>query len=131
MSTTDHVLLVQTPSSLNTMVAWNLFKRPIAAAVIAAQLSLVLQPLSVLAQDKGAAPFNPAAQSQLQRLGQWSQDLEKAKAQSAKDKASPADQVSDHLKQADEIIKGLRTTGGCNTSLQFSKCKSCNNICRR
>ena len=83
--------------------------------LVIAQLALVLQPLSVLAQDKGAAPFNPAAQAQLQRLGQWSQNMEKAKAQSAKDKASPADQVSDHLKQAHEIIKGLSNTGNATT----------------
>lgn len=85
-----------------------------------AQLALVLQPLSVLAQEKGAAPFNPAAQAQLQRLGQWSQDMEKAKAQSAKANASPADQVSEHLKRAHELIKGLSSTGVYNEKFNFN-----------
>jgi transglutaminase-like putative cysteine protease len=104
---------INTP--INTMTGWHPILRPIGRVLVIAQLALVLQPLSVLAQEKGQAPFNPAAQSQLQRLGQWSQAMEKAKAQGDKDKASLPDQVSDHLKQAHEIIKGLSNTSSSTT----------------
>ncbi len=112
-SNSQSLTSVGTP--INTMVGWHPILRPIARVLVIAQLALVLQPLSVLAQEKGVTPFNPAAQSQLQRLGQWSQAMEKAKAQGDKDKASLPDQVSDHLKQAHEIIKGLSKTGNSTT----------------
>ena len=91
------------------MAPWHPFKRPIAAVVIAAQLALVLQPLSVLAQDKGVAPFNPQAQSQLNRLNLLARDIEQAKAAQARAEQSSADRASERLTQIEEISKTLRT----------------------
>ena len=94
--------------AINTRVAWRPVLRPVTALVIAAQLALVLQPLSALAQDKGTPAFNPAAQSQIKRLNLLSRDIEAAKAQKRKDEASPADQASAALTRIEEITKALR-----------------------
>ncbi len=112
MKKTEKKHTAPTVETINTMTGWHPILRPIARVLVVAQLALMLQPLSVMAQEKGQAPFNPAAQAQLQRLGQWNQKIESAKLQTARNNASPADQVSDHLKQADELLKGLGTTGG-------------------
>lgn len=96
--------------SINTYTAWHPILRPIARVVIAAQLALVLQPLSVLAQDQGQMPFNPAAQAQVQRLGALSQRMEQAKAQRVQAQQSPADQVSTKLERTEELVHGLNPT---------------------
>ena len=71
--------------AINTRTSWRLVLRPIGRLLIAAQLALVLQPLSVLAQEKGATPYNPIAQAQIQRLGALNQTIEQAKALKAKE----------------------------------------------
>jgi hypothetical protein len=81
--------------------------RPITAAVIAAHLALVLQPLSVMAQDKGQISVNPLAQSQLKRLNLLSRDIQAAQAQKQQDAASPADKASADLARIEEISKTL------------------------
>lgn len=96
-------------NALNTQTHWHPILRPLGRLLVGALLAQALAPLSALAQSPGQAPFSPAAQGQLQRLGQWSQDIEKAKAQSAKEKSSAADQVSDHLQHAHDLIQSLRT----------------------
>ena len=73
-----------TDVAINTRTSWRLVLRPIGRLLIAAHLALVLQPLSVLAQDKGTTPYNPVAQAQLQRLGALNQTIEQAKADKAK-----------------------------------------------
>lgn len=97
---------LHTELPINTRAAWRPLLKPIGRIVIAAQLALVLQPLSVLAQDKGTAPYNPAAQAQLQRYAQMSQAIEVAKANQGK---SPADQVSDKLREAQELVARLKS----------------------
>jgi Transglutaminase-like superfamily len=94
-------------TSINTMTAWRPVLRPIATIVIAAQLALVLQPLSALAQDKGQAAPNPLAQSQLKRINLLSRDIEAAQAQKQLDAASPADKASADLARIEEISKTL------------------------
>lgn len=91
--------------AINTRAAWRPLLKPVGRILVAAQLALVLQPLSVLAQDKGVAPYNPAAQAQLQRYAQMSQVIEAAKANQGK---SPADHVSDKLGQAQELVAKLK-----------------------
>jgi Transglutaminase-like superfamily len=93
--------------AINTRAAWRPVLRPIATIVIAAQLALVLQPLSALAQDKGQAAPNPLAQSQLKRINLLSRDIEAAKAQKQLDAASPADKASHELARIEEISKTL------------------------
>jgi hypothetical protein len=99
----------QTP--INTRAAWRPVLRPIAKLLIAAQLALVLQPLSALTLDKGATPFNPAAQAQLQRYAQLNQTIEQAKAEKVKEQQGPADQVSERLKQAQELVAQIKRAG--------------------
>ncbi|MDF2464329.1 MAG: transglutaminase domain protein [Ramlibacter sp.] len=94
----------QTP--INTRAAWRPFLRPVARVLIAAQLALVLQPLSVLAQEAGATPYNPTAQAQLTRLAQLNQTIGQAKANQNK---TPADAVSDKLGQAQELVARLKS----------------------
>ena len=53
---------------INTRTAWRPILKPIARVLIAAQLALVLQPLSALAHEKGERVFNPVADAQVQRL---------------------------------------------------------------
>ena len=108
---------INTP--INTLVTWHPILRPIARLLVLAQLALVLQPMSVLAQPQGTAPYNPQAQAQLQRLGALNLSVEQAKAAQAKANASPADQVSDKLQKAQELVaqlKGERGSGADATS---------------
>ena len=91
----------------NTLKAWQPIKRPVAAIVIAAQLALVLQPLSALAQGNGTPTYNPAAQAQLNRIHLAARDIEAGKARQAKEQASPADKASEHLAQIEELSKSL------------------------
>ncbi|MGE3433873.1 MAG: transglutaminase domain-containing protein, partial [Ramlibacter sp.] len=99
---------MNTQTPINTRAAWRPVLRPIGKLVIAAQLALALQPLSAIAQDKGATPYNPQAQAQLQRLGELNQRMEQAKAQKAKAARSPADQASEKLARTEELVKGIR-----------------------
>lgn len=99
---------MNTQTPINTRAAWRPVLRPLAHLLIAAQLALTLQPLSAIAQDKGATPYNPQAQAQLQRLGELNQRMEQAKAQKAKAARSPADQVSEKLARTEELVKGIR-----------------------
>ena len=66
---TDHDMQCSEMPAINTRSSWRPVLRPIGKLLIAAQLALMLQPLSVLAQDKGTAAYNPVAQAQIQRLG--------------------------------------------------------------
>ena len=52
--------------SINTRAAWRPVLRPIGKLLVAAQLALVLQPLSVLAQDEdqGRTSYKPQVQAQ-------------------------------------------------------------------
>ena len=92
---------------INTRTAWRPVLRPISAVVIAAQLALVLQPLSVLAQDKGQQSISPLAQNQLNRIHLMSRDIEAAQAKKQLDSASPADKASTELARIEEISKTL------------------------
>lgn len=94
-------------SAINTRAAWRPVLRPVTAIVIAAQLALVLQPLSALAQEKGQASVSPLAQSQINRINLLNRDMEAGKAQKLKDQASPADKVSGDLARIEEITKTL------------------------
>jgi hypothetical protein len=100
-----------TEAAINTRTAWRPILKPVARLLIAAQLALVLQPLSVLAQEKGQAPVNPAAQAQLTRLAQWDQTIQQAKARTAAAAKSPADQVSEKLSHAEELVAKLKRAG--------------------
>ncbi|ROZ79891.1 transglutaminase [Ramlibacter sp. WS9] len=91
--------------TINTRKAWRPVLRPVARLLVVAQLALVLQPLSVLAQEAGTPAFNPAAQAQLQRFAAMNQTIEQAKANKNK---SPADFVSDKLGQAQELVAQLK-----------------------
>jgi transglutaminase-like putative cysteine protease len=97
------------PETINTRAAWRPVLRPIASLVVFAQLALVMQPLSALAQDKGQVPFNPQAQAQMQRLGQWNQTIEQAKARKAREQRSPAEKASDKLARVEELVEDLKT----------------------
>lgn len=96
----------KTDTAINTYARWRPILKPIARLVIAAQVALALQPLSVLAQEAGSAPYNPVAQAQIQRLAEWNQNIEMAKATRGK---SPADHVSDKLLKAQELVAQLRS----------------------
>lgn len=82
-------------------------KRPLASLVIFAQLALALQPLSVLAQEKGKANISPMAQSQINRINLLSRDIEAAKVRKVKEQASPADKASEDLERIEELTKTL------------------------
>ena len=99
--------LIRYNTSINTMTAWRPVLRPISAIVIAAQLALVLQPLSVLAQEKGQQSISPLAQNQLNRINLLSRDIEAAQAKKQLDSASPADKASTELARIEEISKTL------------------------
>ena len=99
------------PSAINTRTTWHPILRPIARLLVLAQLALVLQPLSVLAQDKGSVAYNPLAQSQINRINLLNRDIESAKAQKLKDSASPADKASAELSRIEEISKTLNASG--------------------
>ena len=94
-------------TAINTRAAWRPVLRPISAIVIAAQLALVLQPLSALAQEKGQQSISPLAQNQLNRIHLMSRDIEAAKAKKQLDSASPADKASADLARIEEISKTL------------------------
>ena len=81
--------------------------RPLASLVIFAQLALALQPLSVLAQEKGKANISPMAQSQINRINLLNRDIEAAKVKKVKEQASPADQTSADLERIEELTKNL------------------------
>ena len=91
----------------NTFKAWRPLKRPLASLVIFAQLALALQPLSVLAQEKGKANISPMAQSQINRINLLNRDIEAAKVKKVKEQASPADQTSADLERIEELTKNL------------------------
>ena len=93
--------------AINTRTAWRPILRPISAIVIAAQLALVLQPLSALAQEKGQQSTSPMAQSQLNRINLLNRDTEAAKAQKQIDAASPADQASAQLERISSLVHTL------------------------
>ena len=104
-------------NSPNTRTNWHPIKRPIATLVITAQLALVLQPLSVLAQGNGTPAYNPLAQAQLNRINQAARDIEAGKARQAKDAASPADKASEHLAQIEELSKALHADTQASSSI--------------
>ena len=105
----DNRASLNTPinAPINTRTAWRPVLRPVASIVIAAQLALVLQPLSALAQDKGQQSISPLAQNQLNRINLLSRDIEAGKAKQLKDSASPADKASAELARIEEISKTL------------------------
>ncbi len=71
---------------INTRAAWRPLLKPIGRFLVAAQLALVLQPLSVLAQERPASNLSaPVAKSQ-------------------------ADQVSDKLTQAQELVTQIKNS---------------------
>src|SRR5882724_5845965 len=110
--------------AINTRAAWRPILRPIARVLIAAQLALVLQPLSALTRDKATAPFNPAADAQVQRLAQLDQRIQQAKASNAASNKTPADQASDKLKQAQELVAQLKRSGTPNKPQKQSDLKA-------
>lgn len=77
--------------------------RAIARVVIGVMAFNALSPLSVLAQDKGYV--SPAAQRQMQQMAQLNQRVEAAKAEQAR---SPADRIAETLKQAEDLVRGLK-----------------------
>ena len=82
-SSPEHTFLADSRAPcthINTRAAWRPVLRPITALVIAAQLALVLQPLSALAQEKGQASVSPLAQSQINRINLLNRDMEAGKA---------------------------------------------------
>ena len=91
---------------INTRAAWRPLLKPIGRFLVAAHLALALQPLSVLAQAAAQQPADPVAQAQMQRIAQWSQRVEAAK---ARQQPSPADTVSEKLAQAQEIAAQLKS----------------------
>ena len=91
----------------NTLKAWSPLKRPLAGLVIFAQLALALQPLSVLAQEKGKVNISPMAQSQINRINLLNRDIEAAKVKKTKEQASPADKASADLARIEELSKTL------------------------
>lgn len=94
-------------TTINTMNAWRPFRRPLAALVIATHLAVTLQPLSAMAQDKGAVPVNPGAQAQLQRAAHWSQRMQEAQLAEKRAKAAPADKASAELARLVELTRDL------------------------
>jgi transglutaminase-like putative cysteine protease len=93
---------------INTRAAWRPLLKPIGRLVVAAQLALALQPLAVLAQDKGQVPYNPIAQAQMRRLAQLDQSIQRANA--ARDR-SAADASSEQLREAQELVGQLKAAG--------------------
>jgi hypothetical protein len=97
---------------INTRTAWRPILKPVARFVIAAQLALVLQPLSAIAHEKGERLFNPVGDAQVQRLAQLDQRMQQARVQKAAAAAkSPADRVSDKLHAAEELVHKLKRAG--------------------
>lgn len=96
----------KTDTAINTYAGWRPILKPVGRLLVAAQLALALQPLSVLAQEAGSTPYNPVAQAQIQRLAELNQTIEMAKANRGK---TPADQVSDKLVKAQELVAQLRS----------------------
>ena len=96
----------KTDAAINTYAGWRPILKPVGRLLVAAQLALALQPLSVLAQEAGSTPYNPLAQAQIQRLAELNQTIEMAKANRGK---TPADQVSDKLVKAQELVAQLRS----------------------
>ncbi len=89
-------------STMQPKRAANPIVRAIARGVIGVLVFNALSPLSVIAQDKGTV--NPAAQRQLQQLSALNQRIEAAKLENSR---SPADRVSEDLKQAQDLVRGL------------------------
>ncbi len=105
----------------NTFKAWHPVLKPIGRILIAAQLAIVLQPLSALAQDNpsNAAAANPLAQSQMQRMNLWARDIEQAKVNKAKEQQSPADQASDAQVQVNELVRSLHQDASTGKALRL------------
>jgi hypothetical protein len=110
-----------TEVAINTRTAWRPILKPVARLLIAAQLALVLQPLSVLAQEKGQAPTNPVAQAQLQRMAQSNRPLEVTR---GRQQRTPADAVSEKLAQAQEIAAQLKSGRTVNRGEKHQQLKS-------
>lgn len=91
--------------AITTRTAWQPVLKPIGRILVAAQLALALQPLSVLAQEPGTAPYHPVAQAQVQRLAKLNQSMEMARANRGR---APADAVSDQLAKAQELVAQLK-----------------------
>jgi hypothetical protein len=108
---------------INTRKAWRPILRPVARLLIAAQLALVLQPLSALTLERGTPAANPLANAQLQRFAQLSQSVEQAKVDNAKAQQSPADQVSDKLGQAQELVAQIRSASTLDKSAKQQRLK--------
>lgn len=102
-------LQAASPQAINTRAAWRPVLRPFSFVLIAAQLALCLQPLSVLAQDAGHTPYNPAAQAQLQRMAGWQQDVERAKLAKAQNQDGAGARVGRGLARAHELVRALQT----------------------
>ena len=77
--------------------------RAIARVVVGVLAFNALSPLSVLAQDKGYV--SAAAQRQMQQMAQINQRIEAAKAENNR---SPAERIGETLKQAEDLVRGLR-----------------------
>lgn len=106
--------------AINTWTAWRPVLRPVARILMAAQLALALQPLSVMAQEKGQLPFNPQAQQQMQRLGALQQDVERAKIANAQANSGPGYRVGQRLARANELVRSLHA----ETTQSFAAGKS-------
>jgi hypothetical protein len=94
-------------NAINTYTTWHPVLRPVARLLVLAQLALVLQPLSALAQDPGQTPYNPVAQAQVQRLWALNQQIEAARVTKQQAHSSSADQFSSQLARTEELVRQL------------------------
>lgn len=108
MHTTPPSRLGQQPSAPSVA----LWLKAVGRVVIAAHLAVALQPLSALAQ--GGAP-SPSASTlaQIERMGQWEQRLQQAKAEQVLRQLPPAAQASErtsrNLSQMHQLLRGVHS----------------------
>jgi hypothetical protein len=102
MKTTDHT---SSGDAINTFAGWRPVLKPIGRLLIAAQLALILQPLSVMAQDRQSRLLDPLVKSraaQFSQLGQTQQPLKPPTA---------ADDIAKKLVEAQELVNQLKLPG--------------------
>lgn len=121
-SCADSSGLLAPVTSPNTLTGWNVFKRPIAALLVLAQVALGLAPLSAAAQSRdpaAALAANPVAQSQVRRMAQLDQRMQAGRAAQARHRleaASPAERASRELTRIQELTQRLEGHSAASTT---------------
>ena len=85
------------------------FMRPIAKFVIFAQLALVLQPLSAVAQPKGQVAPNPLAEAQLARYEALNNRINQTQGDTSRPAATPLSLLPETVESARRLIKSLQS----------------------